>query len=66
MPRRIKEYLPRIVQRLRTSAAGGSINHDQRYQENCCSGSVYDSNDDAGAEGARYSSPTPPATAATD
>lgn len=63
----IKEYLPRIVLRLRSSGTGSGINHDQRYQENCCSGSVYDSNDDVGAEGARYSnSATPTATAATD
>lgn len=65
-PRRIKEYLPRVVQGLHTSATGGGISHDQRYQEYDCRGSVYDSNDDVGAEGLPYPSTTPTPSATTD
>lgn len=55
-PRRIKEYLPRVLHRLHTSATGGDMSQDQHHRQNGRPGSVYDSSGDVGAGGLSYPS----------
>ncbi|CAM9437277.1 unnamed protein product [Laminaria digitata] len=52
----IKEYLPRVLHRLHTSATGGDMSQDQHHRQNGRPGSVYDSSGDVGAGGLSYPS----------